>query len=406
MKFARFPEYGPREFEALSSLSRPVMAAFEEAGYVRAEPPIIQPADIFLDLYGEAVRRRIYVFTGPQGDELCLRPDLTVPLARMCLGRLRRRGEAMKLGYCGPAFRSVAADDGRAAQFLQAGVERLGGTGDAAAADAEIFALIHDAVRRTCTDGVTLHFGDLGLFAAFADALDLPEAWRGRLKRRFRSPAAIHDLLMRTARQAEGTQAMGALLTALSHLSEAEARAALRDVLGLAGIDSVGGRSLEEITERFLEQAAAASAAGLPAEMTALIRRFVGAGAVVPRAVETLARLTREAGINLDGALETLARRLDAIRARGIDPDTAEFSTAFGRDMDYYTGFVFEFRAPALGANAKIAGGGRYDTLLTRLGAAAPVAAVGGSVWVERLAAIAGTGPEPAAARKVRGAAS
>ncbi len=181
---------------------------------------------------------------------------------------------------------------------------------------------------------------------------------------------------------------MDALLTALSHLSEKEAHAALRDVLRIGGIDSVGGRSMEEIAERFLEQAAAMRAAGLPDELTGLVRRFLAVSATAPHAVEKVAGLAKEAGLELDDALQTMERRFDLIRQRKVPLETAEFATAFGRDMDYYTGFVFEFRAPGPDGTAKIAGGGRYDNLLTRLGAKKPMQAVGGSIWVERLAAL------------------
>ncbi|MFP3944794.1 MAG: ATP phosphoribosyltransferase regulatory subunit [Alphaproteobacteria bacterium] len=392
----RFPEYGPQELATLEALAAPILDSFRKAGYARAEPSILQPADVFLDLYGEAVRKRIYVFAGPQGEELCLRPDLTVPLARMCLRKAPGR-TAAKFSYFGPAFRSVPEGDGKAAQFLQAGIERLGGREPSAEADAEVFALVHGAVQETAAGRTTLHLGDPGLFAAFADALDLPEAWRGRLKRRFRSPAATHDLLARAAGPGEGMRNMDALLSALSHLSEEEARAALRDVLTIARIDAVGGRSMEEITERFLEQAAAMRAAGLPDDLTGLIRRFLSLSVPAPRAVEAAAGLAQEAGLDLDDALEALAERLELIGKRNIDLDAAEFATAFGRDMDYYTGFVFEFRAPGLGENRKIAGGGRYDALLARLGAEAPVPAVGGSVWVERLAAISHEKAAPSA---------
>ena len=62
------------------------------------------------------------------------------------------------------------------------------------------------------------------------------------------------------------------------------------------------------------------------------------------------------------------------------------FSTAFGRGLDYYTGFVFELHDPAATPNGPLVAGGRYDELLTRLGAKAPIPAVGFAVWIERVA--------------------
>src|SRR5665648_620980 len=70
-------------FEALEEQADRIMGVFARAGYERVAPSFIQPADIFLDRIGEALRNRTYVFTDPDGQELCLRPDLTIPAARI-----------------------------------------------------------------------------------------------------------------------------------------------------------------------------------------------------------------------------------------------------------------------------------------------------------------------------------
>ena len=46
--------------------------------------------------------------------------------------------------------------------------------------------------------------------------------------------------------------------------------------------------------------------------------------------------------------------------------------TGFGRAFGYYDGFLFEVRSQALDPDSPVAGGGRYDTLLGRLGAESP----------------------------------
>jgi ATP phosphoribosyltransferase regulatory subunit len=73
--------------------------------------------------------------------------------------------------------------------------------------------------------------------------------------------------------------------------------------------------------------------------------------------------------------------------ARGIDVKTTRFSTAFGRGLDYYTGFEFEVHHKGNGAEPLVAGG-RYDGLMTQLGSPAPIPAVGFSVWVDALTKI------------------
>ena len=71
-----------REFEALEGQAQTLMATFGNAGHEAVAPAALQPADVYLDVIGEALRARCYVFTDPDGDEYCLRPDLTVPICR------------------------------------------------------------------------------------------------------------------------------------------------------------------------------------------------------------------------------------------------------------------------------------------------------------------------------------
>src|SRR5581483_9807426 len=113
-----------------------LVAAYERAGYRRIAPPLLQPAEPFLDLSGEDIRRRMFLTTDPEGRELCLRPDLTIPVSRAYLASAEA-GKPAGFCYLGPVFRHR---DGAASEFVQAGIESFGRQ-DKAAADAEMLAL-------------------------------------------------------------------------------------------------------------------------------------------------------------------------------------------------------------------------------------------------------------------------
>src|SRR4030081_2256481 len=102
-----------------------------QAGYVQAEPAILQPAEPFLDLSGEDIRKSLYLTTDASGEELCLRPDLTIPVARDYLAS-GQAGQPQGFSYLGPVFRYRG---GQPSEFLQAGIESFGRQ-DRAAADA------------------------------------------------------------------------------------------------------------------------------------------------------------------------------------------------------------------------------------------------------------------------------
>ena len=117
-----------KEFEALEAQALTLLDIFRQAGYEQVAPSIIQPADIFLDQIGEQVRSRTYVFSDLAGDELCLRPDLTVPVSRLYLERHPKADQAARYCYNGPAFRFQPHGDNRAhpREFRQAGIECFG----------------------------------------------------------------------------------------------------------------------------------------------------------------------------------------------------------------------------------------------------------------------------------------
>ncbi|RME96798.1 MAG: hypothetical protein D6773_16670 [Alphaproteobacteria bacterium] len=86
-------------------------------------------------------------------------------------------------------------------------------------------------------------------------------------------------------------------------------------------------------------------------------------------------------------AIDSYRRRLDCLKGAGVDLGMLEFCAEFGRDLEYYSGFVFQVELPGMGRAGQIAGGGRYDTLLEGLGAPQAVPAAGSAIHTERLLA-------------------
>jgi len=377
------------DIDALDAEARRLMAAFTRAGYEHIEPAVIQPADLFLDVVGESLRARTYVFTDPDGAELCLRPDLTVPACRLHLERHPRASVRARYCYAGSAFRYQPAGAGPAhpREFHQAGIESFAAP-DRERDDAAVLGLIVTALREAGSRSVRLRLGDLGLFAALISALDMPERWRMRLRHQFWRPEAFRAEL---ARLSTGrTQPPGApteLIDRLDPGNPAGAEALLVEHLEKAGIELIGTRSAADIAQRLLAEAADRREQPLPAETVRLIEAYVAVKAPARAAVDRLATLARSRGVDLSAGLNAFARRLDLIDEAGVNTAEAEFSAEFGRNLEYYTGFVFEVIAPALGPRSPIAGGGRYDSLLAEVGAPSPVPAVGASIHTERLLA-------------------
>jgi ATP phosphoribosyltransferase regulatory subunit len=347
------------------------------AGFGRTEPPILHPAAIFLDMSGEEVRRRLFLTADAAGEELCLRPEYTIPVCRAYLSS-DKAGKIAEYSYLGPVFRARA---GQVGEQTQTGLESFGRR-DAEAADAEVFSLAMEAATAAGGGALMARLGDAGLFDAMLDSLKIPEPWRRRLRRgvaRGRSLEAIFS------RPSQSALAQPGVLAALESADHAGAKALVEDLLAIAGIDAVGGRSAGEIADRFLEQASLRSGPPIEAEKRAVLDAFLGISGDPDQAAVELRRLTHSAGLDLGAALDAFERRNGFIAARGVAIEATRFSAAFVRDFDYYTGFVFEAHDPhAPGAKTALAGG-RYDGLARRLGANEDIPAVGAAITLDRL---------------------
>ncbi|HEY5166267.1 MAG TPA: ATP phosphoribosyltransferase regulatory subunit, partial [Pseudolabrys sp.] len=311
-----------------------LVASYERAGYARVTPAILQPAEPFLDLSGEDIRKRIYLTTAPGGGEFCLRPDLTIPVSRDYLASAVA-GKPASFCYLGPVFRHRSEQP---AEFLQAGIESFGRP-DKAAADAEMLSLGLEGTAGYGLSAPDIRTGDVALFAALIAGLELPPAWKRRLIKDFNRKTNLAQDLDRLVLGGNNARPeYQGVLAALAGSDPKGAHALVTDLLSIAGINAVGGRSIAEIAERFLEQSALGASAKLPREVRRLIERFLAIQGDSDEAAAELRALTTEANMTsvLAPALDLFESRTGFLAARGIDLKRVRFSTSFGRGFDYY----------------------------------------------------------------------
>ena len=367
---------------AVNGRADALVTSYERAGYLRHEPAILQPAEPFLDLAGEDIRRKMYLTTDAAGHELCLRPDFTIAVSRDYLTS-DAAGRAAAYCYLGPIFRQQENTSG---EIVQAGIESFGRR-DTAAADAEIFALGLEATAHYGIAEPDIRMGDVGLFIALIDALKITSAWKRRLIKDFnRAGRLAQDLDMLMRDQAQSGSEYAGVLAAMANSDPGAAHALVTDLLSIAGISTVGGRSVGEIADRFLEQSTLAGG-GLPKEIRTTIERFLAISGDPDTALDELRGLASDANLALGPALDLFESRTGFLAARGVDVARIRFSTAFSTSLDYYTGFEFRLHDPSGAIEPALVVGGRYDNLMTRLGSREKIPAVGLGIFIERLTA-------------------
>ena len=377
-----------RSLEALEAQARVLLSVFTNADYEAVAPAIIQPADVFLDVVGESLRARTYVFTDPDGAELCLRPDLTVPTCRLHLARYADPGTPARYCYNGAAFRfqSQVADARHPREFRQAGIERFGDRAREEA-EAETVATVIRAIEAAGLKDWSIRLGDIGLFSSILDVAGLTPRWKKRLDDAFLKPVSFRDALKSFAVSARGASASvpDTLLSSLRRDDPAGSEAAVAAYLDEKSIELAGTRTLADITAHLIDIAEDREEKPIDAAAVDLIKRYVGVAGPAAKAGGTIVELLNGSGRGSGAALETYDRRLALLANSGVDLGRVTFSAEFGRTLAYYTGFVFEVHAKGHGAESPIAGGGRYDGLMRAAGASMDVSAVGAAIHTERL---------------------
>lgn len=380
-----------QQFASLEAQAQVLMTVFTKAGHEAVAPAIIQPANVFLDVIGESLRARTYVFTDPDGAELCLRPDLTVPACRLHIARNADAATPAKYCYNGPAFRfqPQGADEAHPREFRQAGIERFGDS-QTERAEAETIALILKALEAAGLKSWTLQIGDLGLLRSVLNAVQMPERWQKRLSDAFWRPDVFRAELQRlTTAPGAAAKAMPAeLMVTLKSGDIAQTAMEIHAYLDAKNIEIIGTRTVEEMAEHLLDLAADLSATPLDTKSAALIESYVRVKGDALGAGQTISKLLAGTKGGTGAALDAYDRRLALLANAGISLDRVRFSAEFGRSLEYYTGLVFEVQAAGLDADSPVAGGGRYDGLMRAAGAGADVPAVGGAIHTERLLSV------------------
>lgn len=384
--------HSSRWIEALGRQATIISAIFARAGYEPIAPPVIQPANLFLDLIGEDLRARTYVFSDPDGSELCLRPDLTIPATRLYLDRVGEEGSPARFSYNGVVFRYQRAGGSlaRPREFRQAGIEYFA-PANPAQAEAEILALSAESIRASGLRAFTFRIGDLGIFGALLEAIDMPGRWRAQLNHHFWHPAAFRRQLQKLMRPEEFGRALPEpLLEAIEAarrgtIRQGDAVTALERHLELRGLTIAGTRTLEEIAWQLEGLAADLKSPPLDPRSALLLDAYIKLATPAKGAADAVRALVKGTSIDIEPALVGFEERLKLAAQEGVDLAEAPFSGGFGRQFEYYTGFVFEILSPILGEEAPLAGGGRYDRLVEAIGARRPIVAVGSAIHTERL---------------------
>ena len=300
-----FREFFPEDMAARAHLFEAWRRVAGRYGFEEYDGPPLEPQELYTEKSGPEVVGQLYNFVDKGEREVALRPEMTPTLARMVASRANGLRKPIRWYSIAQMFRYERQQRGRLREHFQLNCDLIGEAGPLG--DAEVIALLVDVARETglTAADVRVRLSDRRVLAALLLGAGVAE---GQLD-------AAYAAIDKRERMQRG--AFEALLQAPDGAAmSADVAARVLEIAGLRGIDAVAG-----------------ALAGAPG----------GAAALQP-------------------LRETLA----ALDAMGLS-EFVEVDLTIVRGLAYYTGTVFELFDAARGHRA-IAGGGRYDTLLERLG--------------------------------------
>jgi ATP phosphoribosyltransferase regulatory subunit len=164
----------PDEMRELRAMTGQMAEVFARAGYGEVSTPTLEYAETFAraNLAGTEPAYRVF---DDQGGGFVLRPDMTVPIARLAATRYAEVAPPLRFCYCAPVYRGVRPQRGQAREVLQAGVELIGLGG--AEGTAEILSLLCEALDGAGLTEYRIGLGDAALYPSLLQAVGVaPDA--------------------------------------------------------------------------------------------------------------------------------------------------------------------------------------------------------------------------------------
>ena len=165
---------------AFRRMEAALQATWAAWGYREIHLPTFEYADTLATDVGSQVDAELYRFFDRHGRTLALRPDMTIPTARVVGTRLYDQPMPLRLAYTGSVFRYEPPRAGRQHEFSQAGVELIGAPGTVA--DAEAVALASASLQAVGLPEFGITLGHVGFFRGLLAGLAPPEKLTARLQ--------------------------------------------------------------------------------------------------------------------------------------------------------------------------------------------------------------------------------
>jgi len=343
----------------LKKSSEIIIKTFKSNGFVLSEPDVLLDSEYIIERSGEKFRSSMLTFENEDGKTMCLRPDLTVA---SCINFLQKKTSS-KIYYSGQAYRR---SNNKTSNFInnQLGIEILGSK-NKTQDDFKVISTILSSTKKIKSKKIQISVGDISLFKSLINALDMPERWKLRFVRHFWRPNYFEELLKRLEKNTD--------IDAVTFDTDKER---FYEMKKMDQDKVVAGRSISEILKRFDKKIKDPRSFSDGKKIVKIIKSFLKINCKLSQLDGKLLDFAQKNNLK-----KNIFKDFKSIQNLKKLKQDINFITNFGREVEYYTGIVFE----VFSGKKEIARGGRYDDLLKSLGAKKNIPAVGAAINLKNI---------------------
>lgn len=298
-----FMELIPSEQILFNKMMDTIRKNYEKFGFLPIDTPLIEKSEVLLAKGGGETEKQIYKVV--KGDtNMCLRFDLTVPLARYVAQHYSELSFPYRRYHIGKVYRGERNQKGRFREFYQADIDIIGNGSLDIINDAEIPSVIYSTFKDLGFDSFTIKINNRKILSGFFNSLGIDDS----------------TLILRAV-----------------------------DKLEKIGVDNVK-KELEdlEISKDNIEK----------------IIEFISINGSNDEIINKLKDLRIENELFIEG-LHELSKTVEYIRLFGVPEENFAVDLTIARGLDYYTGTVYETFLNDYPEIGSVCSGGRYDDLAT-----------------------------------------
>ena len=337
-----------------------------ENNFKYVDLPLVYNSEVFYETSGEDMRRRMFSFTNNSGDEMCLRPDLTIPTCKHFLENINKF-ENGQLCYSGPVFRSSLTSTEQSLELNQSGIEILYKDSSKISNYEKEFQAINLAIETINQIGIndfSIRISSISLFNLFINSLDLPQRWKQRLLRHFYRRDYFDKLLNRISDGVGYDKERKSNIIRDVFGDDKIVNEEIKDILLSEDQLKTGSRTIDEIASRFNLKSESVVSSKQGKEIQKVINEFLSLNGPIQKIDDQMNKFMNDFDIKRfdegQEMLNQLSSNLLKISAKPI-----YFDCDFGHSIEFYDGIIFEIIS---NVNSDVLiSGGRYDKLLNVL---------------------------------------